>query len=139
MSSYMEQSSRFRPWGEHMVGGLSAMMPRPLPPDDPREDPRENPNAPAPHMSPPTTHLIKVFIFIVILGVHPKLHILPSFLGGGDWEPQCGGAGGEYVFPEQTSWMPRGALPRGGKGCAQSHIVGEGRVSLGLCLLLLHE
>lgn len=60
--------------------------------------------APAPNSSPPFTHLIKIFIFIVILGVYSKLHILPSFLRGGGVH-----MGRPYVFT--PSWMPGSALP----------------------------
>lgn len=38
------------------------------------------------HLSPPSTHLIKIFIFIVILDICPEFHVLPPFLLG-NWEP----------------------------------------------------
>lgn len=92
MSSYIEQSSRFRPWGANVLVGLSALVFRSLPPANPMRTHHETPDAPAPNLPLPSTHLVKIFIFIVIPGVHPELHILPTFLRGiwslseGAWE-----------------------------------------------------
>jgi hypothetical protein len=38
------------------------------------------PSTPAPTPTPFSAHLIKIFIFIVILAIHPELLILPALL-----------------------------------------------------------
>lgn len=82
MSSYMEQSSRFRPWGGDKVVGISARGPQPAS----RRSPRRTPPHPA-DLPPPSTHLVEIFVFVVILDISPEFHVLPSFLLW-DGEPQ---------------------------------------------------
>lgn len=43
MSSYIEQSSRFRPWGANVLVSLSALVLRSLPPANPMRTHHETP------------------------------------------------------------------------------------------------
>lgn len=76
-----------RTWSSHRgsspgvhTGWLASQCPNAWAP--PPEAPQEAPNAPAPPLAPPSTYLIKIFVFVVIPGVQSELQVLPSFLWG---------------------------------------------------------